>query len=128
MIANLLYYNDKTIKFRPKRSLLPIVGKALSFLFGTVSESDLSTIRRNIQTLANNQNKIRHVVQDGLHILNTTQIHISENRHKINELISSVHDLDDRLKKLASEIEKQIEILGNYMQVYLHLDIILGEI
>ena len=37
---------------RHKRSLIPIVGKALSFLFGTVSESDLATIRSNVKTLA----------------------------------------------------------------------------
>ena len=29
---------------RNKRSLIPIVGKALSFLFGTLSESDIETI------------------------------------------------------------------------------------
>jgi hypothetical protein len=38
-----LYY-DKPVekKFRYKRGLIPIVGKALSFLFGTVSEDDLT--------------------------------------------------------------------------------------
>lgn len=35
-----------------KRALLPIVGKALSFLFGTLDEDDLTVIRNNIQTLA----------------------------------------------------------------------------
>lgn len=42
---------------REKRALLPIVGKALSFLFGTGDEDDLTVIRNNIQTLANNQIK-----------------------------------------------------------------------
>lgn len=42
---------------REKRALLPIVGKALSFLFGTVDEDDFTVIRNNIQTLAKYQIK-----------------------------------------------------------------------
>ncbi|CAC5403541.1 unnamed protein product [Mytilus coruscus] len=122
-----LYY-DETAKFRTKRSLFPIIGKALSFLFGTVSDSDLSKIRRNIKTLAQNQDAIRHIVQDGLTILNTTQTHVSENRHKVNELIESVQDLGNRLKTFATDLEKQIEVMGSYLQAYLHMDMIIGEI
>ncbi|CAC5387938.1 unnamed protein product [Mytilus coruscus] len=122
-----LYY-DETAKFRTKRSLFPIIGKALSFLFGTVSDSNLSKIRRNIKTLAQNQDAIRHIVQDGLTILNTTQTHVSENRHKVNELIESVQDLGNRLKTFATDLEKQIEVMGSYLQAYLHMDMIKGEI
>ncbi|CAC5410708.1 unnamed protein product [Mytilus coruscus] len=122
-----LYY-DETAKFRTKRSLFPIIGKALSFLFGTVSDSDLSKIRRNIKTLAQNQDAIRHIVQDGLTILNTTQTHVSENRHKVNELIESVQDLGNKLKTFATDLEKQIEVMGSYLQAYLHMDMIIGEI
>ncbi|XP_052082136.1 uncharacterized protein LOC127719850 isoform X1 [Mytilus californianus] len=122
-----LYY-DETAKFKTKRSLFPIIGKALSFLFGTVSDSDLSKIRRNIKTLAQNQDAIRHIVQDGLTILNTTQTHVSENRHKVNELIESVQDLGNRLQTFATDLEKQIEVMGSYLQAYLHMDMIIGEI
>ncbi|CAG2203657.1 unnamed protein product [Mytilus edulis] len=122
-----LYY-DETAKFRTKRSLFPIIGKALSFLFGTVSDSDLSKIRRNIKTLAQNQDTIRHIVQEGLTILNTTQTHVSENRHKVNELIESVEELGNRLQTFATDIEKQIEVMGSYLQAYLHMDMIIGEI
>ncbi|CAC5360921.1 unnamed protein product [Mytilus coruscus] len=118
-----LYY-DETAKCRSKRSLLPIIGKALSFLFGTVSDSDLSKIRRNIKTLAQNQDAICHILQVGLTILNTTQTHVSENRHKVSELIESVQDLGNRLKTFASDLKKQIEV----MQAYLHMDMIVIEI
>ncbi|CAG2202161.1 unnamed protein product [Mytilus edulis] len=92
-----------------------LIGKALSFLFGTVSDSDLSKIRRNIKTLAQNQDAIRHIVQDGLTILNTTQTHVSENRHKVNELIESVEELGNRLHTFATDIKIQIEVMGNYL-------------
>lgn len=61
------------IGYRRRRSLLPIIGKAFSFLFRTVSESDLQGIRKNINNLANNQQKITHVVKESLTLINSTK-------------------------------------------------------
>ena len=74
------YVEINSIKSRSKRSLIPIIGKALHFLFGTLTSADLSKIRRNIKTLANNQKDILHVLEDSISILNTSRIQISENR------------------------------------------------
>ena len=49
---------------RPARSLVPIIGKALNFLFGTVSESQLKSIKQNINVLTKNQKDILHVLED----------------------------------------------------------------
>ena len=35
------YQSLRSGNYRPKRSLLPIIGQAMSLLFGTISESDL---------------------------------------------------------------------------------------
>ncbi|VDI11744.1 Hypothetical predicted protein [Mytilus galloprovincialis] len=104
-----------------------LIGKALSFLFGTVSDSDLSKIRRNIKTLAQNQDAIRHSVQDWLTILITTQTHVSENRHKVNELNESVEELGNILQTFATDLEKQIEVMGSHLQAYLHMDMIIAK-
>ena len=48
-------------------TLLPFVGEAFSFLFGAVSENDLKNIKDNIQALSENQNKVRHVVEERPH-------------------------------------------------------------
>ena len=45
------YQNFTILQTRSKRSLLPIVGKAMSFLFGTVSKDDLQYIKSNINKL-----------------------------------------------------------------------------
>ena len=58
----------KSLKKRSRRSLFPFIGPALSFLFGTLSSSDLSDIRSNIGTLAKNQQTISHVLEKGLSI------------------------------------------------------------
>jgi len=65
---------------RGKRSLIPIVGKALSFLFGTLSESDISSIINNINSLARNQQNIVHVLHESLSVIQVSQKRISENR------------------------------------------------
>ena len=63
-----LLENKKLSKdfIRTKRSVLPFVGNAFSFLFGTVSEDDLYTIRRNVKTLITNQKNIIHVTKEFL--------------------------------------------------------------
>ena len=40
------YLDYKTLHCRKRRSILPFLGDLISFLFGTVSESDLEDIRK----------------------------------------------------------------------------------
>ena len=98
-----LYY-DKPVekKFRYKRGLIPIVGKALSFLFGTVSEDDLTSIKSNLRALTISQNKLIRVVREGMTILNTIQGRIIENREKIDDIIDVIHNVSH---KLASSLQ-----------------------
>lgn len=77
----------KSLNQRSKRALLPIVGKAFSFLFGTVSEDDLNTIRCSINNLAVNQEKVIHFVEESLTMPNTTRVEVAENRQAINDLM-----------------------------------------
>ena len=60
-----------TITKLNKRSILPFVGKAFSFLFGTISEDDLTSITNNIHSLSRNQNRITHVLNQSLTVIKT---------------------------------------------------------
>ena len=80
------YQNFRILQTRSKRSLLPIVGKALTFLFGKVSEDDLQSIKSNINKLAANQKKISHVVEESLTLLNNTREYVIQNRQAINNV------------------------------------------
>ena len=51
-----------------KRSLLPWGGDLLNAHFGTVTESDLVGLRKQISNLAVNQNDLLHVVKNSLSI------------------------------------------------------------
>jgi uncharacterized protein YpuA (DUF1002 family) len=86
---------------RRKRSLLPFVGSALSFLFGTVSEGDLNVIRNQVNTLSRNQQRISHVVQKSLTIVKQNSGLIAENRQSINHFITDLSLLHTRLNNVT---------------------------
>ena len=111
-----------------KRSLIPIIGQAAGWLFGLVTEQDISDIRKNIKNLASNQQHILHVVQENISILNMSRIEIAENRQAIMDLVESVFKLDEKLEKLVGEIQRQISENKYFLEMYLKLDLIINEI
>ena len=58
-------------------SILPIIGQLMSSLFGTLSESDLEDINRNLKTLAQNQKQIIHDLDVSLSVLNLTRSQVA---------------------------------------------------
>ena len=117
-----MFSTVKSLKVKNKRSILPFIGSALSFLFGTVSEQDLSSIRRNIKTLSKNQNKIAHVVKDSLTILNSTRTAVGENRKAINTLTDALQTLDDKRDGEKDALIKGITELASFVQAYAQMD------
>jgi hypothetical protein len=64
-----------------------------TFLFGTLSSEDLDSMRRNVNVLAQNKQKITHVLQENLSILNVSRIEVAENRKSVNELLNAFAEL-----------------------------------
>lgn len=103
---------------RQKRSLIPIVGKALSWLFGTVSDEDLQGIRSNINHLYTNQVRMSHVVEKGLSVMKLLQSDIKENVEKINQIISAVDTINHQFQNVSSTVN---EVKSN-LHIYIQLD------
>ena len=103
---------------RSKRSLIPIVGKALSFLFGTLSEADIDAIRHNVVKLAEGQKKLQHVVEGSLTILKTTQGQTVNNTRAINEIIDDLV----QLKELSQNLTDEVRELQQYTEIYARYD------
>ena len=80
------YENYASLAHRPRRSLLPVVGNALGYLFGIPSEEDLCVIERALGKLANTQGRIVHKIENSISIINVTRSEATDNRHKINAL------------------------------------------
>ena len=74
------YIELHAIHTKMTRSLIPIIGKGLSYLFGTATESDLSTITSSVSRLAKSQEEIAHVVDENTSAIRRTRVEMSENR------------------------------------------------
>ena len=63
-----------------KRLLIPKIGKGLSYLFGTATESDLNAVHSSVSRLTKSQQEIDHVVDDNMLIIHITRVGMSEKR------------------------------------------------
>lgn len=122
------YKSLKSGHERHKRSLLPIIGQAMSFLFGTVSDLDLENIQRSIGNLARNQENIIHNLEESMTILNLSRIQIAENRRAIMDLVECVLRLDDKVKELETLVQSRFARLEQFISTYFQFKLILDEI
>ena len=113
---------------RYKRSLIPIIGQLMSTLFGTVSESDLENIDRNIKALADNQEQIIHDLDVSLSVLNLTRMQVVENRRSIMDLIIVIQKLDDKIREIGRTFEQKLMRLEQFVHTYLQFQMIIDEI
>ncbi|VDI05240.1 Hypothetical predicted protein [Mytilus galloprovincialis] len=107
------------LQHRTKRSVLPFVGRIMSFLFGTVSDEDLRTINSNIRVLANNQKRISHVLIESLTIVNVTRAEVAQNRKTINSLTTGFVDIYVKLDVITSEMKLMVQRATFY---FVHLN------
>ena len=86
----LLNSNQPQTRISCRRSLLPFLGDALSWLTGTATTKDIHSIKtwinHLIATLTSHHNTLVHVVS----ILNITRYTTQVNRYSINTLIDAV--------------------------------------
>ena len=122
------YIEYLAIQGRMKRSLIPIVGKALGYLFGTAIEGDIKAIQRNIKRLAQNQKEIADVVDESILVTNITRIELAENRYNLGQITASLVQLDSKLEDVTQLLEKQIIEVEYIVQMYLQLESIIEEI
>ena len=57
-----------------KRSLIPIIGKGLGYLFATATESDLNTVCSSVSRLVMHQEEIAHVVDENTLVINIPEV------------------------------------------------------
>ena len=117
---HLLQSNQPQTHICHKRSLLPFLGDALSWLTGTATTKDIHSIKTKINQLittqASQQETLVHIVS----ILNVTRYATQINRHGINVLMDAVrptsHDINN-LYNLTTSLASSI----NFHQLILHI-------
>ena len=113
---------------RKKRAVFGFGGKILNFLFGTLTQGDLDLVQKHITTLENNQQNIVHVLEDSITILNTSRTEIAKNRHSINDILSTLSAINNKINKITENLGNQINEVENFLQMYLKLDLIVDEL
>ena len=101
---------------RNKRSLLPL-GGLFSFLFGTADQKDLDEIKKDVQTIYDNQLNQAEVLNDMVSISNVSRTLINENREKINGMIQNIATIYKDLDEVKRELQ-ELFFTRRFMLIY----------
>ena len=116
----LLNSNQLQTKAQCRRSLLPFLGDALSWLTGTATTKNIHSIKTRINQLIATQtsqcNTLVHIVS----ILNVTRYATQVNRHSINSLIDAVHTTSQDINNLYN-LTTSLATSINFNQMILHI-------
>ena len=117
---NLLNSNQLQTRTHCKRSLLPFLGDALSWLTGTTTTRDIHSIKTRINQLIATQTSQCSTLVHIVSILNVTRYATQVNRHSINSLIDvvcttsqDINNLYNLTTSLAASINFNQMILQN---------------
>ena len=109
--------NKQNNQIRRKKAVIPLVGDIYGFLFGLTTDKNLNDIRRAINDLSSNQNKIKHVVEESLTIMNKSISEVKANRARINVINKGISDLYERMNKMAKLSIKQYKRMNYFIYI-----------
>ena len=117
---NLINSNQPQPATHLRRSLLPFLGTALSWLTGTATTKDIHSIKNRINQLIAMQSSQHDTLVCIVSILNITRYATQVNRHSINNLINAVHTASqdiDNLYNVTTSLASSI----SFNQMILHI-------
>ena len=117
---NLLNSNQLQTSTQHKRSLLPFLGTALSWLTGTAITKDIHSIKTRINQLIATQTSQCKTLVHIVSILNVTRYVTQVNRHSINNLIDAIHTTSQDINNLYN-LTTSLAASINFNQMILHI-------
>ena len=109
------------LEYRKRRSVLPIVGNALSVLFGTITEVDLETIRRKWVAIGDSQLTLAGQTRSSLSILNVRRIDLAKKGQTSNRQVKNVLDIKDELGQVTCSMSVKLWGLGGFVAQFMQL-------
>ena len=103
-----------------KRSLLPFLGAALSWLTGTATTKDIHSIKTRINQLIATQKSQCSTLVHIVLLLSVTRYATQVNRHSINNLIDSLHTTSQDINNLYN-LTTSLAASINFNQMVLHI-------
>ena len=123
----LLNPNQLQTRAQCRRSLLPFLGDALSWLTGTATTKDIHSIKTRIhQPIAmrtSQHNTLAHIVS----ILNVTRYTTQVNQHSINNLIDAMCTTSQDINNLYN-LTTSLAASINFNQMILHIRSVLANL
>ena len=113
---------------RDRRAIIPFIGKALGFLFGTVTDKELNTVKQHVNKLARNQEEIVHVVRQGLTLVNESRVEISKNRQAVESLLDGIEEADRRLRNVTEAVMERVLELETLVVNYVEIDTLVADV
>ena len=110
-----------------RRSLLPFLGDALSWLTGAATNKDVNSIKTRINQLITTQHKQQETLVHVISILNATRYATQVKRQHINTVISAAEKMHQDVMTLYN-IMHSLYISLNYQQIVLHICSILANL
>ena len=111
----------------PKRSLLPFLGDALSWLTGTAISKDLRSIKNRVSQLIAMQHQQQETLVYIICILHVTRYATQVNRQHINLVMGTVERTHQDITTLCN-ITSSLYTSLNYQQIVLHICSILANL
>lgn len=127
-LRDVLMIQQSPVTPRIRRALIPVLGKVLSFLTGTLTKHDIRKVYQHMNTLADNQEQIIHVLNDSLSILNVTNVEVKKNRHQVIAVTEMLRSLDRRLINVTAKMKRYISNLSYFLSTYLQMDLMIAEL
>ena len=103
-----------------KRSLLPFLATALSWLTGTATTKDICSIKTRINQLIAMQSSQHDTLVHIISILNVTRYATQVNRHSINNLIDAIHTATQDINTLYN-LTMSLASSITFNQMILHI-------
>ena len=116
----LLNSNQPQTCIHCRRSLLPFLGDALSWLTGTATTKDIHSIKTQINQLIATQTSQHNTLVHVVSILNITRYTTQVNRHSINTLIDAVCTTSQDINNLYN-LTTSLATSINFNQMILHI-------
>ena len=117
---NLLHSNQLQTRTHHRRSLLPFLGDALSWLTGTATTRDIHSIKTRINQLIATQPSQCSTLVYVISILNVTRYVTQVNRHSISNLIDAIHTTSQDINNLYN-LTTSLAASINFNQMILHI-------
>ena len=105
---------------KTKRSVIPIMGKALNVLFGTVTEQELGTIKDKLNNFERDHRTLVQVEKRSISIINITRVELEKGRRNINWSVKNTQvmrwELGNVMEALMTKVMELTQCIREYFR------------